>query len=472
MGKVKNYFPNAVINKSTESTTLLNFLDLPPEVRNWLLMKFSSDEGVDAFELSQYVKSMRLKPNEWNIKLLEATHSKKGIITLLTKVKIEFNNAKDIICFYLPEYNFPKKNATEAQVDWSVIAENKEYLLKSEGTWGELTLQYDCGIVELINFKPLCPYKFDLNEYCTNRSNFTTSEWIDVLLSGLNFNPDGFKNEEQKMIMLQRFLPFVEKRINTIELATKGTGKSYCYSQLSSKTWCVSGGTVSRATAFYDMTKKKVGYFGDYSQVIFDEIQTIKFNNPEEVAGALKSYLESGEIRVGGFECQANSGLTIVGNIPVENMDIKRENMFKTLPKLFHESALIDRFHGIIEGWKIPRMNESLKVNSAALSTDYLTEMFEQLREEFYYRAIVDQLIKELLIDNDADTRNLEAIKRLTTAHIKLIFPNITKKSDISLDDFKKYCLIPSIKMRENVLFQLKKLDKEYENKTMPKFNI
>ena len=472
MGKVKNCFPNAVINKSTESTTLRNFLDLPPEVRNCLLMKFSSDEGVDAFELSQYVKSMRLKPNEWNIKLLEATHSKKGIITLLTKVKIEFNNAKDIICFYLPEYNFPKKNATEAQVDWSVIAENKEYLLKSEGTWGELTLQYDCGIVELINFKPLCPYKFDLNEYCANRSNFTTSEWIDVLLSGLNFNPDGFKNEEQKMIMLQRFLPFVEKRINTIELATKGTGKSYCYSQLSSKTWCVSGGTVSRATAFYDMTKKKVGYFGDYSQVIFDEIQTIKFNNPEEVAGALKSYLESGEIRVGGFECQANSGLTIVGNIPVENMDIKRENMFKTLPKLFHESALIDRFHGIIEGWKIPRMNESLKVNSAALSTDYLTEMFEQLREEFYYRAIVDQLIKELLIDNDADTRNLEAIKRLTTAHIKLIFPNITKKSDISLDDFKKYCLIPSIKMRENVLFQLKKLDKEYENKTMPKFNI
>ena len=29
-------------------------------------------------------------------------------------------------------------------------------------------------------------------------------------------------------------------------------------------------------------------------------------------------------------------------------------NMFSELPKAFHESALIDRFHGFIKGWNIP----------------------------------------------------------------------------------------------------------------------
>ena len=36
-------------------------------------------------------------------------------------------------------------------------------------------------------------------------------------------------------------------------------------------------------------------------------------------------------------------------------------NMFVELPKVFHESALIDRFHGFIKGWNIPRMNDDLK---------------------------------------------------------------------------------------------------------------
>lgn len=467
--KIAQLFTKCSINKSADISALLSFLELPADVKSWLLMKFSTKDGIDAYELSTYIKSVRLKTNEWNIKLLEATHTKKGIITVLTKVKINFDNAKDIICFSLPEYNFPHKSG-EAQVDWSVISDNKEWLLRPEGAWGELTLEYDCGIVELKDFKSLCPYDFNLQYYMNARQGFTTQEWIDTLISGLNFNPSNFSNEEEKLTLLQRFIPLVEKRINTIELATKGTGKSYCYSQLSPHTWCVNGGIVSRATAFYDMTKKKTGYFSEFQQIIFDEIQTIKFNNPEEIAGALKSYLESGEIRIGGFECQASSGLTLVGNIPLSQMDLKDKNIFKTLPKLFHESALIDRFHGIIEGWKIPRMNEALKMNGISISTDYLTGMFNVLREEFYYRAIVDSLVKELLMDEKADTRNLEAIKRLSTAFLKLIFPHVTSKNDIKVEDFIEYCLKPSVKMRANVLAQLKILDKEYEDKVIPKF--
>jgi len=467
--KIKENFPTAAVNKNKDSTALLTFLELSSEVKSWLLSKYTMEDGrIDAFGISEYVKHYRLKSDEWNIRLLEARHSKKGAITLLTKVKIEFDYANDLICFSLPEYGFPKK-AGEAIVDWSVVSEYKKYLLTPDATWGEICINYNCGVLELIDFKPLCPYTFDLAVYRQGRKNFSIEEWIDLLLGSLNFNPNGFDSTEQKLTLLQRFLPFVEKRLNTIELATKGTGKSYCYSQLSPKTWCVSGGTVTRATAFYDMTRKKVGYFGNNSQVIFDEIQTIKFPNPEEIGGALKSYLESGEIRCGAFEGMADSGLTLVGNIPVDSMDIKEKNMFKTLPKVFHESALIDRFHGIIEGWKIPRMNEELKMEGWSLSTDYIVKIFDQLREEFYYRAIVDELIKT---DGKADTRNLEAVKRIATAFLKLLFPHVTSAKEIDKEDFKKYCVEPAVKMREAVLSQLKILDKEYEDKQMPKIRI
>ena len=97
--------------------------------------------------------------------------------------------------------------------------------------------------------------------------------------------------------------------------------------------------------------------------------------------------------------------------------------------------------------------------------------MFEKMREEFYYRAIVDQLIDELIVDKkSADTRNLEAVKRLCTAYMKILFPYVTSKNQIQTDEFITYCLKPALRMRENVLFQLRKLDKEYEDKEMPEF--
>ena len=50
MNKVKKYFPFAAINKNKDTATLLNALDLPAEVRSWILMKFSHEDGkIDAF---------------------------------------------------------------------------------------------------------------------------------------------------------------------------------------------------------------------------------------------------------------------------------------------------------------------------------------------------------------------------------------------------------------------------------------
>lgn len=465
--KVRSAFPNETISKSSTAATLMNFLDLPADVKQHLLQKFTDANGkLNAYELSEYVKTMRLKAADWNIKLLEARHTAKGQITLLTKVVIEFDYAKDQICFSLPEYGFPKKKG-EGLVDWSVVSEHKKQLLSSDGAWGELTLCYDCGVVQLIYFKPLCPYVCDLKKFQSGREKFETEEWIDVLLAGLNFNPESLDIDE-KLTLLQRFLPFVEKRLNMIELAIKGSGKSYCYSQLSTYNWLTSG-TVSRATAFYNNVTKKVGYFSQYDNVIFDEVQTLKCANADEMNGVLKPYLESGEIRIGNYCGAADAGLTLVGNIPVGQMDVENHNMFTTLPKMFKESAFLDRFALIIEGWKIGRFSEDRKFEGWGLSASYLTEMFHEMRDEFYYRAIVDDLLE---VEGDCDTRNFEAIKKICTAYLKLLFPHIKSADEIDVEEFKIYCLEPAIRGRWGVLCQLRFLDEEYENVTMPKIKI
>lgn len=54
--------------------------------------------------------------------------------------------------------------------------------------------------------------------------------------------------------------------------------------------------------------------------------------------------------------------MILCGNIRKEIMDANGyENMFTELPLVFHESALIERFHGFIKGWNIPRMKDEFE---------------------------------------------------------------------------------------------------------------
>ena len=144
-------------------------------------------------------------------------------------------------------------------------------------------------------------------------------------------------------------------------------------------------------------------------------------------------------------------------------------NMFSELPALFQESALLDRIHGFIKGWDIPRMNDDLKICGWALNSEYFSSILHQLREDASYRAIVDRLVE---IPEHSDTRDTEAVKRITTAYLKLLFPNVRKPEDITTRDFQKYCLRPASKMRNIIKTQLGILDKEFKGKNVPAFSV
>lgn len=473
--KLKQFFGDMLVYKSSGNAKFFSALSLPSFMRDWLVMRFADDDGrIDTDEISGYVKKVIPKAEQWNnfiIDMLRHGSSER----FLAKVKIEIDTGKRLALFSLPDFSFPKKKF-EAVADWEVVEKHRQYLLTPTESWGivEITCKFDSrtdkNIFYLTDFVPFCPYTIDADYYKDARKNFSIEEWIEVLLSAIDYNPQGFETQSQKFSMLKRLLPFVEKRLNLIELAPKETGKSYVFSKISKYGWLISGGSITRAKMFYDMNKKATGLVSHYDYIALDEIQSITFKSEApEMKGALKGYLESGEYRVGNNRGVGDAGLVLLGNIDAFLMN-ETKNMFENLPDIFKESALLDRFHGFIKGWTIPKMREDLKADGWALNTEYFGEIVHTLREEIYYRAVVDEVLE---VPKNAATRDTESIKRICTAFLKLLFPQVKSADDINTTDFETYCLQPAKEMRGVIKQQLGILDfGEFGTSVIPDIKI
>ena len=275
----------------------------------------------------------------------------------------------------------------------------------------------------------------------------------------------------QKLEFLTRLLPFIEPRLNLIELAPKGTGKSYVFGNLSKFVWLVSGGKVSRAKLVYDKSTKSPGIMRFYDMVAFDEIQTITFSDNTEMQSFLKNYLEFGKATIDNYEFMSECGLMLLGNILLsENNEPLNYKYFSALPEVFRESALLDRFHGMIEGWLLPRVNVDMALHDWTLNVEFFSEVLHQMRTESVYSHIVDAAIE---VPNGADMRHTKAVKKVATAYLKLLFPHVTSIEQLDLDEFNALCLQPAIRRRDIVRQQCSNIDAESSfSKPMPAYTI
>lgn len=473
--KIKEIFPLESVFKDPEKSKFFASLNIPSYMRDWITKKFSYGSELNLMKIKEFIHE-RIPRREDTQVIRDRLINKREVVDILAKIIVEYDISTGEALMSLPELGIPDKKH-QARVEKHVIEKYGDELLSPEGAWGVVSLEWrqeippgkkkEEGRIVCINFKPFKPYKIDLDYFREARKKFTTEEWIDVILRSMDYNPDGFVSEKQKIWMTCRLLPFVEKRVNLIELAPKGTGKTYVYSQLSKYGWLISGGSVTRAKLFYDMNRRKPGLVSKYDYVALDEVQTIIFPDENEMRGALKGYLETGEYIVGDYRGIGEAGFVVLGNIPIEKQD-ESSYLFDALPKVFHESALIDRFHGFIKGWELPRIKEGMKVRGCALNVEYFSEVLHKLRDEVEYRAIVDKL---LLIPKSADERDVEAIKRLVTGILKLLFPHVASPSDVDIEEFEKYCLNTAVEMRSIIRKQLSMMDKEYARK-LPEIEI
>lgn len=472
--KLREVFEEMAVYKDLKTSNFLKTLGLPSFLRDWLLRKFEDDEGqFDIAELQEFVRTYLPRQDEWT-KIKDMIMFENERVSILTKIIVSIDIKSQAVTFELPMFGLtPKETIIETDV-WNDV---KDELVNSKETWGVIELGYRMpmpemhqpGKIKLTNFTSFCPYTVDLDFYKEARAEFSTEEWIRLLLGAIDYNADGYKSETEKLATLTRLLPFVEKRLNLIELAPKGTGKSYLFGQISRFGWLSNGGTMSRAKMFYDMSKRAPGLVSCNDYVAIDEIQATEFPNPLEMRSSLQGYLENnGTFTVGTYSGTGEAGLILLGNIDQEIMD-EYQFMFGDLPGIFRiDGALLDRFHGFIKGWDIPQVNDGMKICGWALNSEYFCTIMHLLREDISYRAIVDQLLD---VPDDAYTRDTEAVKRIATAYLKLLFPHVRTTADVNPKEFKRYCLTPACKMRRIIRMQISMFDSSY-NSELPQFTI
>lgn len=422
-----------------------------------MIKRYSDEFGtIDQISINKFLDE-HMPSNDNNIKkeIWEGEDKK-----ILARLLIEPDIKKDILKFSIPDIGI---KFNETKIPKFVAKKHKN--LKSGEVWGVVTLTYNNTekdkFIELVDFKSFSPYKVNLEYIKKARKNFTTKEWIDLLIRAMEYNPDGFESLGQKMTFLSRLLVFVEPRVNLIELAPKGTGKSYIFGNLSKFGWLISGGVVTRAKLFYDVAKQVPGVITNYDFIAMDEIQTIVLKDESEIAGGLKSYLESGSFSIANVRQTSNAGFIILGNIPLDedNNPIIR-NYFEPLPNVFRESAFLDRFHGFIKGWKMPRIKQNMILNGYTLNVEYFSEILHLLRDDTTFSPIVDSLLE---IPSHADTRDVKAIKRLTTAYLKLLFPHVKSAADINIEEFKLFCFDEAYDKRAVIRKQIHQIDREFK---------
>ncbi|WP_308396175.1 BREX system Lon protease-like protein BrxL [Prevotella sp.] len=468
--KLKEYFDDMVVFKDLKESNFFKDLKLPSFLRDWLLKMFENEDGkFDVEEVTDFVRTYIPSKTEWiGIKNRIVVENER--VKLLTRISVDINITTHEVSFALPDFGLGNK---ETIIDSNVWDDCKDELVKAKETWGVVELGYRYpegkikGKIKLLSFQNFCPYEIDVDYYKDVRKEFSVHEWIDVLLGAIDYNAAGYENEHQKLAMLTRLLPFVEKRLNLIELAPKGTGKSYLYGGVSRYGY-LSAGKMTRAKLFYDLARREEGLVFYHDYIAFDEIQKVEFDNINEMTQTLQGYMEQGTVKIGDKDDVADAGFVMLGNIDEEKMD-EYQNMFEDLPSLFRTSALMDRIHGFVKGWNIPRMNEGLKISGWALNSEYFSTIMHLLRDDISYRAIVDRIVE---YPSNADTRDTEAIKRIATAYMKLLFPNVRNASDIKPSEFNTYCFTPARKMRQIIVKQMGMIDLQYKGKNVPTFTI
>jgi ATP-dependent Lon protease len=455
--KILDIFEDASIDKNLYSSSGLNEQSIPVFVGEWLIDR-------------------ELKGGEWDDDVKEKVLNfvskyipKKSDVELL-KSKLKNGENVTILEFISPKVDL-KKN--ETYVESSSLGNQKVFIeeqlldqfprLLQGGLWGAAVYNYQLtdkgGEVWLQNFVPLQASQIDFDKFAAQRLEFSLEDWIAILINSIGLNPDGYTKDKTKQVLLSRLLPFVQKRINLFELAPKGTGKSFVFGNFSRYSRLVTG-SISPAVLFYNENTKAPGLLTQFDAVVFDEAQSLSFTNPAVTVSNLKTYLESGKYAKGKFESTADSGAVFIANVQMDTngLPVNSKNLFRELPQILQETAFIDRIHGIIEGWELPRIETSTLSNGMGFKADFIGEIFHALRSRVEFDKFVEE--RSHLIGT-TDLRDKKAIMKMASGFLKLLFPNLLHVTDL---DFIKHCLEPAIALRQRVRDQLHYLDPEFKN--------
>mgnify|MGYP005929323151 FL=1 len=436
--KVLNAFIGKVVRKDL-AFLVKGGLPVPTYVLEYLLGQYcASDDEEIINEGLEKVKDV-IKNNyvhraeAESVKGLIREHGKHRIIDKVTVVLNEKND----------EYQatFANLGLSGVPIGTDYVRKNPK-LLSGNGVWCIVTIGYISGEDvkvrwEIQTLKPIQISNIDLQEYIDQRKNFTTEEWIDLLMHTVGLNPDTM-NRREKFITLARLLPHVENNFNFMELGPKGTGKSHVFQELSPYGVLVSGGDVTSARLFVKMqgNKEILGLVGYWDVVAWDEFEQQKGRAVDAVLiDTMQNYLANKSFNRGKGTHEASASMVFVGNTKhTVPFMLKNTHLFESIPTSFIKGAFLDRIHLYNPGWEIKMLKKDSFSKGYGLITDYIAAVLHAMRNDDRTAVLKDYA----KFDGSLSERDHLAIRKTFSGMMKLLYPDgkMTDQEAYELVDF------------------------------------
>src|SRR2546421_1845173 len=426
--------------------------NVPVFVLEYLLGKYCATDDPVAIDaglkvVNNTLSSNFVRPDEAN--KAQSMVKDKGKHTLIDKVQVRYVSDDDKHWAELKNFGHKYVHIPEH------FLRDYDRLLMG-GIWAQVDIRHQYDEEQkgkrspfwIDSLKPIQLATFDLEEYRAGRNQFTTDEWIDLLLRTIGLEPSHF-TRRQKLHYLVRLIPLAEANYNLVELGPRETGKSYGYQELSPYTILLTGPTTV-ANLFFNMASGKMGLVGIWDAIVFEEVADLQ-NMPKEVVTTLKTYCESGTFARGKDSLSGMASIAMFGNTnqPVEAM-VRSSHLFIPMPDVIREDmAFLDRIHFYIPGWEIPKMRVEFFTDHYGFVVDYLAEALRELRKHNYTETID----RHFSLGSHLNARDVKAVRKTFSGLLKLVFPH----GEYTKDELAEVLSI-ALEGRRRVKEQLKKM--------------
>lgn len=276
---------------------------------------------------------------------------------------------------------------------------------------------------KIASLTPIQMPSLDLSEFVSHRGDFTTDEWIALLLRSAGYEPSALTPRE-RLHFLTRMVPLVELNYNLCELGPRGTGKSHIYTEVSPYSYLLSGGQTTTAKLFANNAARagqRIGLVGHWDCIAFDEVAGMNFPDQNAIQ-IMKGYMANGTFGRGTESFNAEASMVFEGNIndSVANV-LKTTHLFDPFPPEFNnDSAFFDRIHCYLPGWEIPKMRSDLICERYSLITDCLGEFLHAMRR----RDFTHHIDRHFRLNSDFNRRDEIGVRKTFSGLAKLIFPD------------------------------------------------
>jgi ATP-dependent Lon protease len=443
-------FPGRVVRKDLVRQVKVG-ANVPVYVLEFLLGKYcaSDDPAAIATGLEVVNQSLRenfIRPDE--SEKAKAELKRTGQHRLIDKVDVRLLPSEDKFWAHLSNFGDKFVNIPDEIV-------YKYDRLLGGGVWCQLDLIYDVSDEALLKrpfyiraLKPIQVAAFDIEEYVAGRARFNRDEWLDLVVRSIGLEPGHF-DLRGKMLAVLRLVPMVERNYNLIELGPWGTGKSFVYRETSPNAILISGGKVTVAQLFVNLSSGRIGLLGVWDVVAFDEVAGLEMSD-STVINMLKDYMESGSFARGKEEVPAEASTVFIGNTSKPPQDLLRHShLFADLPKAMVDPAFLDRLHFYLPGWEAPKLEKRLFTDHYGFVSDYLAEAIRELRKTSYVRAID----AEFALGTHLSARDERAVRKTVSGLLKLLHPH----GEWTRAELREYLEL-ALEGRRRVKEQLKKL--------------